>query len=59
MHDYFVEGDNEWRLPLLEDVDGFDGLGFESVHDVDNQDGNVAQGGAPRSQVAKETNTTL
>ena len=39
----FVESYDERNLLLLEHVDGLDGLGFEAVHDVDDEDGDVAE----------------
>lgn len=46
----FVERDHERNLLLLEHVDRLDGLRLEAVHDVDDQDGDVAEG---RSTVSK------
>ena len=47
----FVESDDVGNFLLLEHVDGLDGLGFETVHDVDDEDGDVAQRGAAVAKV--------
>ena len=53
-HDaHLVEGDDEGRLAHLEQVDGLNGLRLQAVHEVDNQDGDVAQAAAARAQVAE------
>ena len=39
----FVEGDDEGHLLLLQHVERFDGLRLETMHDVDDEDGNVAE----------------
>ena len=41
-----VEGNDEGRLLLDEQVDGLEGLGFESVHNVHHQDGDITQAGS-------------
>ena len=40
---YLVESDQEGRLSFLENVDGFDGLRFQAVHNIDDQDGDIAK----------------
>ena len=47
----FVESYDERNLLLLEHVDGLDGLGFEAVHDVDDEDGDVAERRTPVAEV--------
>lgn len=39
----FVEGDDERRLLVAEEVEGFDRLRLETVHKVDDKNGNVAK----------------
>lgn len=39
----FVEGDDERRLLVAEEVEGFDRLRLETVHKVDDENGNVAK----------------
>lgn len=45
-----VESDHERGLFVFENIDGLDGLRLETVHNVDDQNGNVAQRRATRSQ---------
>ena len=39
----FVESDNERNFLLFQHVQRFDGLRFETMHDVDNEDGDIAK----------------
>ena len=48
---HLVEGDDEGRLLVLQQVDRLDRLWFQRVHDVDDEDGHVAEGGAAVAQV--------
>ena len=48
-----VEGHDEGRLALLEQVDGLDGLRLQAMHDVHHQDGNVAEAATARAQVCE------
>lgn len=50
---HLVECYNEGRLFLLEQVDGLYRLRLEALRDVHHQDGNVAEGGATRAEVAE------
>ena len=38
-----VESNNERDFLLFEHVERFDGLRLETMHDVDNEDGDIAQ----------------
>ncbi|RBQ68079.1 hypothetical protein VDGD_21613 [Verticillium dahliae] len=48
-----VEGNDERRLPVAEELHRLERLLLETVHDVDNENGNVAQGRATRSEVGE------
>mmetsp|Transcript_7726 Transcript_7726/g.21132 ORF Transcript_7726/g.21132 Transcript_7726/m.21132 type:complete len:360 (-) Transcript_7726:323-1402(-) len=48
---HLIERDNEGGLLGAEHVKGLDGLGLEAVHDVDDEDGDVAERRATRAQV--------
>lgn len=48
-----VERHHERGLALLQQVDGLDGLRLQPVHNVDDEDGDVAEGRAPRAQVGE------
>ncbi|KAI6776081.1 hypothetical protein HG530_000026 [Fusarium avenaceum] len=46
-----VEGDNEGSFAVSQHLHGLEGLGFETVHDIDDQNGNVTERGSTRSEV--------
>lgn len=46
-----VESDDEGNFLLLEHVQRLDGLRLEAMHDVDDEDGDVAEGGAAVAKV--------
>lgn len=48
-----VEGDDEGDLLGAEELHGLDGLVLEPVHEVDDQDGEVAEGGAAGPEVGE------
>lgn len=52
-----VECNNEGTLFLLQQVDGFNRLRLEAMHDVHHKDGNVTQRAASIPQVTAETET--
>ena len=48
-----VESDDEGGLPVTEELHGLESLGLETVHDIDNQDGDVAKRRTTRTQVGE------
>lgn len=48
-----VERDDEGRLAVAEEADRLEGLRLEAVHDVDHEDGNVAQRRATLAQIGE------
>lgn len=44
---------HEGGLLALQEVDGLDGLGFEPVHNVDHEDGDIAQRRSASTQVGE------
>lgn len=50
---HLVEGDNERGFVSLQQTDRFDGLWFESVHYIDDEDGQVATGRTPGTEVGE------
>lgn len=44
-YSYLVQRNDKGSFPRLQQVNALDGLRFQSVHDVNHQDGNVTQGG--------------
>ena len=40
---HLVEGNNEGRLAGLQQANGLNGLGLQTMHKIHNQDGNVTQ----------------
>lgn len=49
----FIEGYNKRSFFGLEKINGLNGLGFQPVHDVHNEDGDITKGRASVSQVAE------
>ena len=49
----FVEGDDEGDFLLLQHVERFDGLRLETMHDVDDEDGDVAETRTAIAQVGE------
>lgn len=52
--DHLVKGDDKGTLLLLQQVDGFQGLRLQTMHDVHHQDGDVTQGASSVPQVTAE-----
>lgn len=50
---HLVEGHDEGGVAHLEQLDGLLGLRLHAVHDVNHQNGNVAQPGASGPQVCE------
>jgi len=48
-----VQSDTEWGLLLFEEFDGLEGLLLETVHDVDDEDGQIAEGRTSGSEVGE------
>ena len=48
-----VESNNERDFLLFEHVERFDGLRLETMHDVDNEDGDIAETRTAISQIGK------
>jgi len=46
----FVQSYDEWGLVLLQYIDRFYGLGFQSFHDINDQNGEIRQRSASCSQ---------
>merc|ERR1719474_452224 len=44
---------HEWSLFLFQQIQRLDSLRVQAVHDVDDQDGDVAEGATPVPQVAE------
>lgn len=40
---YLVQGDDERRLLVPEETKGFQGLGFQSMHDIDDENSDITQ----------------
>ena len=49
----FVESHDKGRLFGFQQVDGLDGLRFEAVHDIDDEDSDIAQRRAPGAEIAE------
>lgn len=41
---YFIKGYNEWTFFLLQQINRFDSLLFQPVHNIHDQNGNIAKG---------------
>mmetsp|Transcript_20887 Transcript_20887/g.46789 ORF Transcript_20887/g.46789 Transcript_20887/m.46789 type:complete len:245 (+) Transcript_20887:1899-2633(+) len=50
---HLVERDDKWCLLRTQHVQRLDGLRLEAVHNVDDEDGNVAEGRATRAQIGE------
>ena len=50
---YLIERDDEGRSLPLEHVDALDGLLLQPVHQIDHEDGDIAQRGPPVPQVSE------
>ena len=48
-----VERDDEGGLSHAKHVEGLEGLRFETVHDVDDEDGEIAERRTARSEVGE------
>jgi hypothetical protein len=48
-----IQSDDEGSLASTEEVEGFNGLGLESTHDVDDENCNVAKRGTTRTKIVE------
>lgn len=54
-----IEGNDEGRLPLFQKVYRLDGLRLQSVHQVDDKDGDIAEAAATRPQIGERLVTCI